>query len=249
MTSIIHQSIRIQTSLLNGVEKKALVWIANRLPQWVTSDMLTWLGLFGAFLGGVGFFMTHFSIYWLWLSSAGLVVNWFGDSLDGTLARVRNRQRPLYGYYLDHNIDTMTEAFLFIGAGLSPLVNMSVAVLCYAAYLALTVYVSINAHLKSEFKLTYGKLGPTEFRVLIIIVNTLLMYIPSLTAYRNSFDWFGVAVEYGSLDIIAIGILCILVIFYFTSFFHDLRWFAEKDPLIKPSSPKSKADTNLLPDN
>ena len=243
MIPTVRKSIRIQTSLLNGVEKKVLVWIANRLPQWVTSDMLTWLGLFGAFLGGLGFFLTHFCIYWLWLSSAGLIINWFGDSLDGTLARVRNRQRPLYGYYIDHNIDVLTEAFLFIGAGLSLLVNMSVALFCYAAYLALTVYVSINAHLKNEFKLTYVKLGPTEFRVLIIIVNTLLMYIPPLTAYKSTFDWFGTTISYGSLDIIGIGILCILVIFYFTSFFHDLRWFAEKDPL----TAQNMTDTNVSP--
>ena len=162
-----------------------------------------------------------------------MVINWFGDSLDGTLARVRKTQRPLYGYYLDHNIDTVTEAFMFIGAGLSPLMNMGVAILCYAAYLALTVYVSINAHLKSEFKLTYGKMGPTEFRLIILIANILLMYIPSLTAYHGSFVFYGEIVRYGSLDIIGMGILCILVIFYFVSFFKDLHWFARKDPLIK----------------
>ncbi|MBR4499120.1 MAG: CDP-alcohol phosphatidyltransferase family protein, partial [Paludibacteraceae bacterium] len=158
---------------------------------------------------------------------------WFGDSLDGTIARVRHTQRPLYGYYLDHNIDTVTEAFMFIGAGLSPLMNMSVALLCYAAYLALTVYVSINAHLKSEFKLTYGKMGPTEFRLIIIIANILLMYVPALTAYHGSFSYFGETIHYGTLDIIGIGILAILVIFYFVSFFKDLHWFAQKDPLIK----------------
>lgn len=229
----IKQSIRIQTSLLNGVEKKTLVWMASRMPQWVTSDMLTWFALFGSALCGLGFFLTHYSIYWLWLSSFGLVINWFGDSLDGTLARVRNTQRPLYGYYLDHNIDTVNEAFMFIGAGLSPLINMGVAALCYAAYLALTVYVSINAHLKSEFKLTYGKLGPTEFRMIIIIANILLMYVPALTVYRGSFDWFGKTISFGTLDIIGVGILALLCIFYFVSFFRDLRWFAAKDPLIK----------------
>ena len=93
----IKQSIRIQTSLLNGVEKKALVWMASRMPQWVTSDMLTWFGLFGSALCGLGFFLTHYSIYWLWLSCLGLVINWFGDSLDGSTARVRHTQRPLYG--------------------------------------------------------------------------------------------------------------------------------------------------------
>jgi len=229
----VKQSTRIQTSFLNGWEKKALVWMASRMPKWMTSDMLTVIGVFGAFLGGLGFFLTNYSIYWLWLSSAGLVINWFGDSLDGTLARVRNQQRPLYGYYLDHNIDTITEALMFIGAGLSPLMNMSVALLCYAAYLALTVYVSINAHIKSEFKLTYGKMGPTEFRLIIIIANTLLMYIPALTSYHGIFSWFGEPIAYGSLDVIGIGIWIILCVMYMVSFIKDARWFAEKDPLPK----------------
>jgi len=230
---MVKQSTRIQTSLLNAAEKKTLVWIAGRLPQWVTSDMLTTIGILGAFLCGLGFFLTNYSIYWLWLSSIGLVINWFGDSLDGSLARVRNQQRPLYGYYLDHNVDTITEAFMFIGAGLSPLMHLSVALLCYALYLALTVYVSINAHLKSEFKLTYGKMGPTEFRAIMIIVNTLLMYIPSLTAYTGSFQWFGKEIQYGSLDIIGVGIFIILAIMYLVSFFKDLHWFAIQDPLVK----------------
>ncbi len=226
-----HQSVRIQTSILNGVEKKVLVAIASRLPLWVTSDMLTWLGLFGSFLGGLGFFLTNYSIYWLWLACAGLVLNWFGDSLDGTLARVRDQQRPLYGYYLDHNIDTITEAFLFIGAGLSPLMNMSIAALCWAVYLALTVYVSINAHLKNEFKLTYGKMGPTEFRLIIIIACIIIMYVPPLAGYTASLEYFGKTIQYGILDIVGLCILFLLVLFYLISFFKDLRWFAKADPL------------------
>ena len=229
----IKQSTRIQTSILNGVERKVLIWLANHLPRWMSSDIMTTIGVIGAFLCGLGFALTNYSIYWLWLSIAGLVLNWFGDSLDGTIARVRNTQRPLYGYYLDHNIDTINEAFMFIGAGLSPLMNMGVAALCYAAYLALTVYVSINAHLKSEFKLTYGKMGPTEFRLIIVIADIMLMYIPALTAYHGSFEWFGETIRYGSLDIIGIIILAILCVFYFVSFFKDLHWFAQKDPLPK----------------
>ncbi|MBR0064984.1 MAG: CDP-alcohol phosphatidyltransferase, partial [Paludibacteraceae bacterium] len=106
--------------------------------------------------------------------------------------------------------------------------------------LALTVYVSINAHLKSEFKLTYGKMGPTEFRLIIIIANILLMYIPALTAYKGSFEWFGETIHYGTLDIIGIGILAILCVFYFVSFFKDLHWFAQKDPLIKHPKDEQK---------
>ncbi len=227
----IKQSVRIQTSLLNGLEKRLLVWMAERMPRWVSSDMMTAIGVQGALLCGVGFALTNYSIYWLWLSCIGLALNWFGDSLDGTIARVRQQQRPLYGYYIDHNMDTITEAMMFIGAGLSPLMNMGVALGCYAAYLAITVYVSINAHLKNEFKLTYGKLGPTEFRLIIFVVNILLMYVPSLAAFGGQFDWFGQAVYYGALDIVGVGILLILIIIYFVSFVKDALWFARRDPL------------------
>ena len=88
---------RIQTSFLNGIERKALVWLANRQPKWVTSDLLTWTGTLGAALFALGYILTYLNINWLWLSTFGLIVNWYGDSLDGTLARVRKTQRPIYG--------------------------------------------------------------------------------------------------------------------------------------------------------
>lgn len=229
----VKQSTRIQTSILNAAEKKALVWMANRLPAWVSSDMMTWFGVFGAFLVGLGFVLTYLSIYWLWLSVGGLVIHWFGDSLDGTIARVHNQQRPLYGYYLDHNMDVITEALMFIGAGLSPLMHMSIALAIFAAYLAMTVYVSINAHIKSEFKLTYGKLGPTEFRVIIALANIVLMYVPGLATYSLTVEMSSGTFVLHTLDLIGLAILFILIIIYFVSFFKDLRWFAQKDPLPK----------------
>lgn len=229
----VKQSTRIQTSILNAAEKKALVWMANRLPAWVSSDMMTWFGVFGAFLVGLGFVLTYLSIYWLWLSVGGLVIHWYGDSLDGTIARVHNQQRPLYGYYLDHNMDVITEALMFIGAGLSPLMHMSIALAIFAAYLAMTVYVSINAHIKSEFKLTYGKLGPTEFRVIIALANIVLMYVPGLATYSLTVEMCSCMFVLRTLDLIGLAILFILIIIYFVSFFKDLRWFAQKDPLPK----------------
>jgi len=227
------QSVRIQTSILNASEKKVLVWLANHFPKWVTSDMMTWLGVFGAALCGLGFALTWFSIYWLWLTVGGLFIHWLGDSTDGTIARVRQQQRPLYGYYLDHNVDTITEAMMFIGGGLSPLMHMSISLAIYAAYLAMTVYVSINAHIKSEFKLTYGKLGPTEFRVIIAIACIILMYVPFLTQFHLSLPIMGRTVVLGTLDLVGLAILLILVVIYIHSFFSDLRWFAERDPLPK----------------
>ena len=98
-------SNRIQTSLLNPYEKKVLIWLAERMPSWVTSDMLTWFSLFAAVLIAAGYLLTNYAHEWLWLCSFGVVLHWFGDSLDGTLARFRNQSRPLYGFYIDHNMD------------------------------------------------------------------------------------------------------------------------------------------------
>ncbi len=229
----INQSNRIQTSLLNSAEKRLLVWLAERQPRWVTSDMLTVVGVVGAFLTGLGFYLTHYNLNWLWLSSAGLVVNWYGDSLDGTLARVRNCQRPVYGYYLDHTVDCINEAFMFVGAGLSPLVNLNLALAVFILYLFMTINVSINAHLKSEFRLTYAKLGPTEFRLLIIIANTLLLALPALTSYRMTLG----SHQATALDIVALAIIAILTIIYIVTVLSDASKYARIDP---PKNPPAK---------
>lgn len=224
--SEVKQSLRIQTSFLNGMEKKALVWLAGRQPQWVTSDMLTVVGVIGAFLTGLGFALTHYGIGWLWLSSAGLALNWYGDSLDGTLARVRNRQRPLYGYYLDHTVDCVNEAFMFVGAGLSPLVDLNLALAVFILYLFLTVNVSINAHLKSEFRLTYAKLGPTEFRLIIILLNTLLILFPGLLGFSAELCGH----RFSTLDIVALVLIVMLSLIYLFTVLADVRHYASIDP-------------------
>jgi phosphatidylglycerophosphate synthase len=235
--SEVKQSLRIQTSFLNGMEKKALVWLAGRQPRWVTSDMLTVVGVLGAFLTGLGFALTHYGIGWLWLSSAGLVINWYGDSLDGTLARVRNRQRPLYGYYLDHTVDCINEAFMFVGAGLSPLVDLNLALAVFILYLCLTVNVSINAHLKGEFRLTYIKLGPTEFRLIIVIANTLLIAIPALVAISHTYHILGHTITLRILDYVALGIIVIMSLIYLFTTLSDARKYSAIDPK-KPRSPQ-----------
>ena len=123
-------SKRIQTSLLNAAEKKALVWLAERQPKWVDSDMLTYVGHVGAGLIALGFILSGLSVHFLWVSILGFVVNWYGDSLDGTLARVRNQQRPIYGFYLDHTMDAINEALMFMGAGLSPFMRIICILAC-----------------------------------------------------------------------------------------------------------------------
>ena len=158
MTNTKADAVRIQTSVLNALEKKVLVWLAEKQPKWMTSDILTYIGTFGAVVIAAGYILSAWNINFLWLSSLGFVINWYGDSLDGTLARVRKTQRPVYGYYIDHTVDCINEFIMFIGIGLSGLMHFSLAMVILAVYFMLTINVSINAHLKKEFRLTYAKL-------------------------------------------------------------------------------------------
>lgn len=220
------QSVRIQNSVLGAGEKKLLVWLASRMPAWVTSDMLTYTGMVGSLIIAVGYALSGLNINWLWLASFGFVVNWFGDSLDGTIARVRNTQRPVYGFFLDHNVDVVNEVLMFAGAGLSPLMRFDVALGVLVAYLMLSVYVYINAHLKNEFRLSYAGLGPTEFRLIVILVNTLYIFIPAL---RN-FSLSVFSVSFSLLDIIAMVITLVILAMYAVTFIADRKYYSQQDP-------------------
>ena len=225
---------RIQTSFLNGIERKALVWLAERQPKWVTSDLLTWTGTLGAFLIALGYVLSNFNVNWLWLSTFGLIVNWYGDSLDGTLARVRNTQRPIYGYYLDHTVDGINETLMFVGIGLSPFLNLYSALAMLVIYLQLTLNVSMNAHLKSEFKLTYAGFGPTEFRLIGILLNTLLIFIKPWREFEQVKTVLGKTLFIHALDYPGLVILAILALIYFVTIFRDARYYSKIDPMPGP---------------
>ena len=226
----IKQAKRIQTSILNAYEKKVLVWLAERMPARMTSDQLTFIGFVGAVIVATGYALSNLNMNWLWLASFGFVVNWFGDSLDGSLARVRNTQRKTYGFFIDHNVDVINECLMFVGVGLSPLVNMTFMMGVLVAYLVLSVYVYIDCYLKGEHRLTYGGLGPTEFRILAIVVNTLFMYIPVLTRIKHHIVLFHNEFEFGIMDGIAVVVAFILFFFYLVSFIKDIRYFKRIDP-------------------
>ena len=227
------QAARIQTSILNPLEKKVLVWLAERMPAWVTSDMLTFVGFLGAVIMGVGYALSNLNLQWLWLSCFGLLVNWFGDSLDGSLARVRGTQRKTYGFFIDHNVDVINETIMFVGVGCSPLVNMSFAMMALVGYFMLSIYVYIDCHLKGEMRLTYGGLGPTEFRILLILVNLAFMYIPWLSIWKKDVVLFHNHFSVGLFDYIAVAASLLLFFFYLTGFFKDIKYYSKIDPLVK----------------
>jgi phosphatidylglycerophosphate synthase len=188
--------IRIHNSLVSAVERKALIWLAGRAPAWVTPDGLTAFGIVGAFLTLVGYGLTAWSPGFLWLASFGLVVHWLGDSLDGTLARYRKIERPRYGYFLDQSIDVVGNVLICVGMGLSAYVRMDVALLALAGYHALSIYSLVRACVSGEFHVSLAGTGPTETRLLIILMNTtiLLLGAPELLVQGLSLTWCDVTV-------------------------------------------------------
>jgi len=169
---------RVQQALTAGIEKKALVWMAERMPGSINSDHLTALGLAAQCLAGVTYALARFSPRWLIAANVFIVLNWFGDSLDGTLARVRNQQHPRYGFYVDHVVDTFGAAFLMGGLAISGYLHWEVAMAMLVAFLMLSVEVYLSTYTVGQFKLSYGRFGPTEMRIALCIGNIALLYKP-----------------------------------------------------------------------
>lgn len=188
--------IRINNSLVSAVERKALIWLAGRAPAWVVPDGLTALGILGALLTLIGYGLTAWSPGFLWLASVGLVVHWLGDSLDGTLARYRKIERPRYGYFLDQSVDVVGNMLICVGIGLSVYVRMDVALLALAGYHALSIYSLVRACVSGEFHISLAGTGPTETRLLIVLMNTMILLFgaPELHVQGISFTWCDVAV-------------------------------------------------------
>jgi phosphatidylglycerophosphate synthase len=162
------------TFLLAEPERRLLRWIAGRLPRSWMPDHLTAIGVFGALVVGAGYALSPGHPGWLWLASLGLAINWFGDSLDGTLARVRRIERPKYGYYIDHMVDAFNTAVIGAGIGLSPYVSLSLAMLVVILYLALSINIYLESSVLGVFEIAYGIFGPTEVRLLLILANSAL---------------------------------------------------------------------------
>jgi archaetidylinositol phosphate synthase len=160
--------------LLAKPERRLLRWIAARLPRWILPNDLTTLGVLAAFAICGAYQLSNDAVAWLWVASALLVVHWLGDSLDGTLARVRGIERPRYGFYLDHLVDAVSTAAIGIGLGLSPFMLLSVGTIVVVAYLMLSINVYLESYALGRFSIGYGLIGPTELRLVLIALNTAL---------------------------------------------------------------------------
>jgi phosphatidylglycerophosphate synthase len=178
MGSITANHVREHGSILAQAEKQALIWMAERLPSWVNSDHLTALGLFAMVVAGGAYWASAWTDVWLLVVVGGLAVNWFGDSLDGTVARVRNHQRPTYGFYVDHVVDILSALFLFGGLGLSPYMSPVMALLLLVAYLMISAEVYLATHARGIFRVSMFKVGPTELRILLAVGTLYLLHKP-----------------------------------------------------------------------
>jgi archaetidylinositol phosphate synthase len=214
------QAEREHHSLFSSIENKTLVWLAERLPAWINSDHLTALG-FASLLGvGLGYWYARYSRLGLLLVMVFLILNWFGDSLDGTLARVRNRQRPRYGFYLDHVLDACGSVFVFAGLALSGYMSERIAVGLLVAYFLLSIEVYLATYTVGKFHLSFAACGPTELRLLLITGNVALLFSPFAFLAGRQFLLFDVG---GAIGIAGIGLALLWSIVKHTTYLYGVE--------------------------
>jgi len=177
--------------LLGFLERPALNWLAKHMPQCFISYSLT-----------------NISPHFLWLASLGFILNWFGDSLDGTLARYRKIERPRYGFLVDHWVDAISTVLIFLGLGLSPYVDFTVASLGVIAYLLVSIMVYLITYVTGIFNITNAKIGPTEIRVIAVLLNTAMFIIGNPTF---TLPIFGQT----SLYTLVVGLIALAMTVYF----------------------------------
>jgi phosphatidylglycerophosphate synthase len=217
------QATREPNFLLAKVEKRALQAMARRLPRWILPDDLTALGVLSALGICAAYQLTNDDKAWLWVASALLVVHWVGDSLDGTLARVRKIERPRYGYYLDHLVDAISTALIGIGLGLSPYLLLAVGTLIVVAYLTLSINVYLESQAFGRFSIGYGFVGPTEVRVILIALNTAL-------ALGAGLDFTLVDLRMTVFDLVGLAIAGTMIALLLGRAVRNLRELAGEEP-------------------
>ena len=195
---------RIIDTVTGRFERRILQWLAARLPEWVTPDMLTFLGLVGAVIVSASYLLCGKSPWLLWLACLGFVINWFGDSLDGTLARFRRIERPRYGFFVDHSVDAVCISMIFYGLSVTSFVSFQIAMVALVGYLLLTIYTCLSTYTVDEFKISYAFMGPTEIRLIAIVC--------SIVTYFNAERF--VHLPFGEYSFFELIMLALIVLFY-----------------------------------
>jgi phosphatidylglycerophosphate synthase len=209
--------------LLARFERRALPWLARRLPSRVMPDHLTLLGILAAAGIAAAYLLSNQDPAWLWAVNALLVVHWFGDSLDGTLARVRRIERPKYGYYLDHLTDAFSTVAIGLGLGLSPYMLLSVGLAIVIAYLVLSINVYLETQVFGVFRLGYSWVGPTEARAVLFVVNGLL-------AAGTGLDFTIREIGLTLLDVVGVLAAATMVVLLLIRVEENLRGLAREEP-------------------
>lgn len=197
---------RINRSLTAKMEKRVLVWMAEHAPAWVTSDRLTVLGLSAQIGAGVCYAYSHYNRYGLLLVIVCIVLNWLGDSLDGTLARVRGQQRPRYGFYVDHIVDMFGSIALMTGLALSGFVHWQIAIAMLVAFLLLSSESYLATYTLERFEMSQGLFGPTELRILLIIGTLALLRSPYSTLFGHRFLLFDIGGVIAAISMFALAV-------------------------------------------
>lgn len=215
-----NDAARAQVSLLAPLEKKCLQWFARHMPERINSDHLTLLGFLAMFFTGLSYWYSRWSNTGLWLAIFWLMVNWFGDSLDGTLARFRNKQRPRYGFYVDHVVDAFGALFLLLGLALSGYMSGWVAMGLLIVFYAISIEVYLATYTIGTFHLSHFKLSPTELRILLCVGNIALIYHPTSTLWGRRYLLFDVG---GVVGIIGIGFMLIVAVIKHTRMLYRME--------------------------
>lgn len=208
----IKQHHRVNDILLGPLERPALRWLAAHMPPWVTPDILTLVGMLAALTILISYALSMVNRNFLWLASLGYVLNWFGDSLDGTLARYRQIERPRFGFFVDHTTDAFNEVMIFVGLGLTPYISFPAACLALIGYLLVSVLVYVRTCVVGEFQISYSKLGPTEIRVLAILLN-IVMYFWGIQTMTLRLGIFG-EISFSPYDLALVLVAVILLYFF-----------------------------------
>jgi archaetidylinositol phosphate synthase len=189
-----------------------IAWLCLRLPSAMRPDHLTMVGMAGGMAVFAGFALSNIHPAWLWLSFLGIILNWVGDSLDGSLARFRKCERPNYGFFVDHMTDSFTMTLIGVGAGLSPLLSMAACLLVLIAYLLLTVMSVLEAKVRGILRISFGKVGPTEFRVFMLVMIGFLYGMPAaqLTAWGMAFNVYDAILLVTAAALTCVSVVCAL---------------------------------------
>jgi archaetidylinositol phosphate synthase len=214
---------RTNTGWLEPLERPTLAMLASKMPAWVTPDILTGIGFVGSLVTFGGYALASQNPKWLWIASAGLLINWFGDSLDGSVARYRKIERPRYGYYLDNTIDLVMQFLLAAGIAISGFIRSDLCFVALSVFLMMSVLSLLRASVSGVFQLSYGGIGPTEMRVMFIFLNAAMYFFPP-----QPFGLLGLEMTYPSW--LSLTWSSVALATFAFSMLSDLRRLAVEDP-------------------